>query len=345
MSLTKITVNRKLNPLKYLALALGCLSLFGQESQAAGTWSYNQDNMDTLLFFRKTGEPNPYDLEVDLGSISNFVALPVGTATNISGNFYPLSQLAHSIGISNFEAVKFSVMGSCGDEGFTYIYPNDTTWYTIPRSDPAVPTTPYARQNDAQCSTFGSWIDSIGVNGTTYSHRLAVGPTNNTTVVEIPPGNAESCEADLNPGNVKGSAPAVVENAAPNPFSSSLVSDLYIEVPIGDADPFQGGTTSGNAFYLGYFTFNTDGSLTFTRAASTPAQPVLTITSSGSAITISFTAVSTATYSLIYTNTSGLTAPRSTWPTLGSSITGVSGTTNFTDSATASGRVYSVTAH
>ncbi len=104
--------------------------------------------------------------------------------------------------------------------------------------------------------------------------------------------------------------------------------------------------------YLGYFKFDLSTGtphVNFTPAGapntSQPTAPVLTITRTGATNFISFSATSSATYNLIYTNLSGLTAPRSNWFTLGSSITGANGVTNFTDSAATPGRVYSVTAH
>ena len=52
-----------------------------------------------------------------------------------------------------------------------------------------------------------------------------------------------------------------------------------------------------------------------------------------------------ASYSLIYTNLSGITTPRTNWFTNGSPIIGAGGVTNFTDTTAGSDRIYSVTGH
>jgi hypothetical protein len=103
--------------------------------------------------------------------------------------------------------------------------------------------------------------------------------------------------------------------------------------------------------YVGYFTLNTTTpSFTFTPSAAPggpvlPPAPTLSIAHSGITNVISFGTTNGATYSLIYTNTAGLSAPRSTWSTLGSPILGAGGSTNFTDTSADPDRVYSIKAH
>ena len=77
-------------------------------------------------------------------------------------------------------------------------------------------------------------------------------------------------------------------------------------------DPHTG--TNGLAYYVGYFELQLDGSMTFTReAASTtvapPPAPMLSIARSGNVSSISFLSTNQATYTLLFTNTAGLTAP------------------------------------
>jgi hypothetical protein len=130
-----------------------------------------------------------------------------------------------------------------------------------------------------------------------------------------------------------------------NPFgtfdsSAVIYMDLwYATVPVGYT-------------YMGYLKVDLSTGtphLTFTPAGAPftapPPAPVLTITQSGITSVISFGTTNGATYNLLYNTLSGLTSPRSTWPTLGGPIIGTGGVTNFTDTNVTSGRVYSVTAH
>jgi hypothetical protein len=137
---------------------------------------------------------------------------------------------------------------------------------------------------------------------------------------------------------------------APSPFGAAIRSDFYVDYPNGSPDPLNNNATSGNVSLLGYFLFFPNGTITFTRQANMvvtppPPAPVLSISQSGITNIISFGTTNGATYTLIYNALSGLTTARSNWPTLGSSIIGTGGTTNFTDTTVTPGRVYSVTAH
>jgi hypothetical protein len=61
--------------------------------------------------------------------------------------------------------------------------------------------------------------------------------------------------------------------------------------------------------------------------------------------TISFVTSNAVTYKLFFTNSSGLTAPVTNWPSLPGTITGDGTTKSFTDTTTDAGRVYRVGAH
>jgi hypothetical protein len=103
--------------------------------------------------------------------------------------------------------------------------------------------------------------------------------------------------------------------------------------------------------YKGYFTVDLSTGtphVTFTPAtgsAGAPPSPTLSIARAGTTSTISFGTTNGATYNLIFTNTAGLSAPRSTWIPVGSPIIGTGGVTNFTDTSSDPSRIYSVTAH
>jgi len=124
-----------------------------------------------------------------------------------------------------------------------------------------------------------------------------------------------------------------------------VVSDLYQSVPTGSTDPNSGKTT-GAAYYVGYFTLNPDGTMTFTRAsAASPTQPVLTISRAGTTSTISLATANGTTYTLFYTNSSGLTQPVSTWPSSPTTLSGDGTTKSFSDTTSDPDRVYRVGAH
>jgi len=108
-------------------------------------------------------------------------------------------------------------------------------------------------------------------------------------------------------------------------------------------------TTTSNYTYLGYFTMDVSaGHLTFTPSGapntSGPPQPLLSIASSGSTNFISFTSANSATYTLYFTNVTGLTTAVSNWPTAGTQ-TGDGTLKTFTNISTDPNRFYSVGAH
>jgi hypothetical protein len=141
---------------------------------------------------------------------------------------------------------------------------------------------------------------------------------------------------------------SVVENTTPSSFTSVSRSDFYRARPTGTADP-ETGLTDGPAYYLGYFSLNTDGTLTFTRGSSVvtppaPPKPVLAIQHLGTTNLISFATTNGATYKLYFTNSVGLRTPLTNWPSISTNITGTGGTKSFLDITTDTIRFYGVTA-
>jgi hypothetical protein len=149
-----------------------------------------------------------------------------------------------------------------------------------------------------------------------------------------------------------------IEQMTPASFNSAAVADFYESAPAPGGrpgsltyypDPISGSTT--NVYYVGHFDLSPSGELTFTREAAgttpppPPPPPVLGVAFNPTTATISFGTTNGATYTIIYTNFAGLTAPRTTWPVLGNPITGNGGTATIQDTLTAEGRVYSIIAH
>lgn len=110
--------------------------------------------------------------------------------------------------------------------------------------------------------------------------------------------------------------------------------------------------TVTNAYsYKGYFTVDLSGSsarLTFTPSAGTapprPPAPTLSIARAGSVSSVSFVSSNTVTYKLYFTNSSGLTAPISSWLLRPGTITGNGSTVSFQDTTTDADRFYRVQA-
>jgi hypothetical protein len=95
---------------------------------------------------------------------------------------------------------------------------------------------------------------------------------------------------------------------------------------------------------VGTFCLAANGILTFTVASAAPPQPTLQLTRTANASTISFYATNNVTYTLYYTNNSGLTTPTASWPSLPGTISGNNSTTNFTDTSAEPDRFYRVKA-
>jgi hypothetical protein len=338
-------------PNKILAGAFfSAAAMLSMSSHAAGTLTYTNSNLDAMLCFRQLGAANPLDLEVNIGSITNYASLAVGTTVSI--NQYTVSQLTNAIGVSTFDNVEFSVTAAASEgEPVNFAFPLDTVWVTRARSNPANQSSSFARASDAALSATGTKIDTLGNQAAEYSAPRLTDPLVNTsTAVAIPPANSQSCESSIGPGNnskLGGTFAVAIENRAPSPFTSAIVSDLYVDVPAGDLDPANGNATSGNASFLGFFTFNPNGTMTFTRAAVTaplPPKPTLTVSRNGNVNTISFQTTSTATYTLFFTNSAGLSAHITNWPSK-PSFKGDGAMDQVTDTTTDTNRFYVVSAH
>ena len=206
-------------------------------------------------------------------------------------------------------------------------------------------------------ASISSLIDSIGNNAFLIS--LGMGATNtdnNSTLVREPAGGTRSLSTFvgdlLNPsvGDFYGEMDTPVENTTPSDFTTPVVSDLYESVPGGYADP-ESGTTSGAAYYVGSFTLNPDGTMSFTRASSSspatpPAPSITSVVRSGDTSTIYFTTASGSfTYTLYYTSSAGLSAPVSQWAASPLSLAGDGSVDHLSDTTTNMDRFYRIAVH
>jgi hypothetical protein len=307
---------------------------------------------DLVLGFRKTGaNQGNYELVVNAGNISNLLALAPGTVLTISN--YSASQLTDAF--ANYNNLQWSVSATFSGfgttwDGFAYY----TIWFTQPRTTAGVQTTPPARGSGSGAqSPILQRILSIGNNANAVSTSLGTTNADNSTVlVRESVNNANDYSVQIEDpnnsasGDFHGYLSSTAENTTPASFTTAVVSDLYQSVPVGSVDP-NTGTTGGNAYYVGYFTLNPNGTMTFTRASTTVAQPpapqIVSITRVGNTSTVFFTTTNgTFTYTLYYTNSAGLTS--SNWPASPTTLVGNGSTNSLTDTTTDVSRFYRVSA-
>jgi hypothetical protein len=346
-----------------LALA-GLLALAG----AAQAQPFIYQNNDLCLGFRKNA---PYtennELVVDIGQASNYLNAAVGTTIPVQG--YSAVQMVPGSFLS-LDNLSWSVVGYYSGSGYGANYPSDvayTLWLTVPRANSAVQSQVPSRLAWTLQHNVRPKIASIFSNAGYISQAIGTSNEFNTASfvlesISLYPqhllsvwmeGLNDNTIGTLNdtwpPNEPNGGN---LENTTPDAFISPVRSDLYEVRPLTDSalnpivDPHTG--TNGLAAYVGYFELETDGSMTFTRQAASPPPPpapVLTIARSGAVTSISFLSASQTTYTLLYTNAAGLTAPSSVWPALQATITGDGTTKTFHDTTTDPTRLYRVQAN
>jgi hypothetical protein len=344
-------------------LALSALLL--PAAVGAQTFVYSGTG-DLLAGFRKTGNfQGSNEVVANIGNITDLLLMTPGAQSNLTVPSASQLAAAYTNGNVNLQWSFFSTFSGTSPWVTSLgTFPQSTIWYTLPRTSLGVQTPAPSRIAGGAQGPVRNLMIGVGQNAVTISAPLATGTLNGPNLVSEPTTGNGSTDLTAFIGDLGNPAigdwqgqyfSSVVENTNGGPFTAPTQSDLYQSVPssviggrgaVTNVDPISG-QTNGSAYYIGYFTFNTNGTIVFTRATGTvtPPPPTLTITTIGGLNTISFGTTNGATYSLIYTNLAGVTTARSNWFTLGSPIIGTGGTTNFTDSANTSGRVYSVTAH
>ncbi|HWD91542.1 MAG TPA: hypothetical protein VG938_04250 [Verrucomicrobiae bacterium] len=323
------------------------VSAFGQQFQYSAS-----TGGDLIAGFRKPGLDN-YELVVNLGNVyTNIEILTPGTTVTL--NHFTPTQLANAFP-TGLGDLQWSVSSAFIPVGSSHGFPGSTLWYTQPRADAAVQSTPPVRFGSGQ-STVKQDILGVPSGAFTISGTMSSNINNTIYVVREPvwdqvnPARSDLTfhigdTQDPSIGDFKNLS--VVENTTPSSFTSVSRSDFYRARPTGFADP-ETGLTDGPAYYLGYFSLNTDGTLSFTRGSSVvtppaPPKPVLAIQRLGTTNLISFATTNGATYKLYFTNSVGLRTPLTNWPSISTNITGTGGTNSFLDITTDAIRFYGVT--
>ncbi len=345
ISLDKLCVyRRRIVPLSLLAV----LTFSGQ----ANAQFFSATKGDLIAGFRKSSPyQGSYELVVKLGSVTNFLALPAGTTIPI--NNYTPTQL--SAAFSDYNNLQWSVFSRVnGGPGTIWSgYYLNTIWFTLPRFAVSTQTTPPPRASFGSQGPVVGNINSIADNAALFSSSQGGTNANNSAVlVRELVGNqyafSQFIQDPLYPsvGDFGGNlAAGNAENTTPASFTSAVVSDLYQSVPLNYNDPTTG-TSDGPAYWVGYFTLKSDGTMTFTRASAVvtppPAPTITSIARTNTTSYISFTTTNGGfTYSLYYTNAAGLTASVTNWPH-SATVTGDGSIKTLNDTTTDAIRFYSI---
>jgi hypothetical protein len=279
---------------RILQLTLLGVSLFAPF--VAGAAATYQDG-DLLLIFRESGFN---DVEFDLGSVNQFLNQPAGYSASVTG--WSLSTVTSVFG-SDLTGVSVILAAT---DARTNV--NRYAW--ISSGSPSISVndvTPSVWQNN-----YWSTINSIGtrpiiynapITGSGWSYSLDPSGTYSiATYDEIVSANGVNATSISEFG---GNAAFAVEGVAP-----AIAGFWQIQ-----------GTNGGPALpatYVGSFTVEANGTLTFT--AGSPQPTIVGVKRSGQVSTVTFTTQAAGHYSLAYTNSLG--GSIGTWLVVGTSIAG-----------------------
>jgi hypothetical protein len=320
---------------KLFQLSLAVLTLL--TAWPARAWTYNEG--DVLLIFRESAIPSTYpspnnDVEFDIGSVTNFLGKTNGYTRTVTG--WALSQVQAVYG-SDLTGVSVILIAATSP---TNASPTAYFSAALPQSFWLNGVEPYKTAYNVSPSVWqGFWtkINSIGTRPALY-----LPAAQQTAAYSFSPSSILSYDAIVSSGvkgvsglplaagsqqtvyqdwlpQFGGSAPFTVEGVAPGSFGFLAVA------PSTAADkPLDS--------YIGTFTIDNLGNLTFTAGPPTPV--VTGITRAGNVNTVSFTTGLSGNYSLAYTNKLG--GPTN-WPVVGGSLVGDGNTNslNYTSADTA----------
>jgi hypothetical protein len=311
---------------------LAYLVCFGTISAFGNNFAYNPG--DVLIGFRRVSSP-VNDLVVNAGSITNFINQAANTTVTISA--YNTSQQLRAVGTNNIAWTAFTFTTVSGANNVLYV--------SNPRSDLNTQTDPYLSDKSGVQGQVTSQMKSCYL-GAQYFQNFST--TNSSTAVLITDSyvvsgvGASYYETLYNDGSgqFNGTFQAVPEQFTPVNFTSSSTpvrADFYKLAPAVSGNP--------PGQFLGYFTLNTNGVMTYTAYPSAViTAPVITsFVHSITTNTVTFTTGSTGIYTLRATNSVGLTTSLTNWPAI-SSVSGDGSSHTLTDISTQINRFYSITA-
>jgi hypothetical protein len=280
--------------------------------------------------------------------VTNYTGLEQGSTIDLR-QFYSLAQLLDAF--PDLNHLNWSVTGGV----YTSLpgYPYATVWVTVPR--PTFPPVPSRLNLSAQQITV-SYTAAILDGAVTASAISGISNQDNTLTLVREDINTDynlshfvAAKFDTTASTLSDSWPKNVETVTPANFTNAVIADFYEVRPIGSVDPHTG-ETNGPGYLVGYFTFNTNGTMTFTRSSTNsppppPPAPVLSVSLTGNGVSILFPTTNGAIYTLFYTNSSGFTAPVTAWKSFPTTVTGDGSVKSFADTTSNVDRVYRVGAH
>jgi hypothetical protein len=312
---------------------------------ASAQFSYTEglgQKGDLLICFRPAS--GTYEMVVDTGPVTAFIGLTTGQQIVINPTYYGGSQLAY-VGTNN---IYWSAL-ACER-------PAGNIWVTRPRTSLNTQSTPWSCRNASSQNNAGGQIDSIGDDAWNIANGgdpNGTSPANGSSYVVEPKGsstdgsfNSYSVQIGNN-GDLNGffwgdSTSRSLEQSTPANFTTAgqpVRADFYQILSVSNGLP---------AKYLGYFELATNGVMTYTAGPSPAiltAPQIASFTHKGTTNTISFTTVSGSyNYTLRGTNSAGLSAAKTNWPAIGSSVQGNGLTNSLVEITTNSSRFYIITA-
>ena len=304
---------------------IALLAGFAASEIMAGTIT-NYASGDVLVCFRK----GAIDMVVDAGPISTFT----GAAHN------------QVIPISQYTGTQLAAVGTNGVSwsAFTWLTNGNVLYMTRARASLNSQTTPWLDQTPTAQAGVGVRMGSIP-SGALDQLTANVYPVSSSTAVVEDDDSANPPYSENYPDGTSyhvslagsygsdfdGKFQGNPENTTPGNFITSGTpnrSDLYQMNPtLGFA----------RATYLGYFEFQTDGSMVYV-AYPTGVAAISSIGRSGNVTTLNYTTGTYGTYTLLETN--NLAAPYSTWPAIQTLSTGDIATHIANDTTTDTNRFY-----
>ncbi len=283
---------------------------------------------DVLICFRNPGSGK--DMVVNAGSYTTLTGLSVNQRYTITA----------------YTGDQLSQINTNGTSWSAFTWLNDNTLFvTKPRTTLGTQTTPWVNKTSLNQAQTVIRMNSI-VTGATNNLYVNAYKSASVTIEEDNsvsnpnyPFGASYRDAIFGSGalaNFYTTFQGVPENTTPSGFTDAGTaqrSDFYRVYPTG----------SGNATYLCYFVLITNGVLAY--VAYPIATPVVkSFSRSGNNTTIVYTTGLYGNYTLCATNAAGLSAPRSTWPTIATLTAGDSSQHSIPDSTTESNRFYFIKA-
>lgn len=296
-------------------------ALAGLAAPQARAWNYT--NGDVLLVFRNA-QSSTYDVEYDLGNVSQFLNHTNGYTVTVGG--------WNSADVLN-------VLGGQNGPGLTGI---SAALFAVTSATNATPT---------------AWVTGIEPNYYAYGDNAADWNSsyyNNISTIGNRPENNNVPVADTNAYSISPTGKykfSSYEYILDGGGSSYLVAQLGGNVPFtveqtipGSLDfwavqPLEAGGVSPADKFVGTFTISSNGVLTFT-AGPGPAN-VQGIARSGSVSSVDIATTVGINYQLVGSSQLG---PNAAWSTVGSSLTGDGYNHALTETNSASARFYRVTA-